>query len=160
MNYIILNNKKLFENKIKIKGFKEVENDKDRCDAVFGEITIPILEELYQFPDRREEILPESWLLTDRGVSFILCKFDKNILHDETGKAIKKLLGIYSKEDFYIEVRSYNSPQSYNQIECYIFCYNKNFGHHNDILPDTIVAPKNSIIEELCQHINIFLNKK
>ena len=56
MNYIILNNTEDFRSKIKINGFKEVENAKDRCDAVFGQITIPLLEELYQFPERRDSI--------------------------------------------------------------------------------------------------------
>lgn len=154
MNYIILNNEENIKDQIHINGFKEVKNDKDRCDAVFGQITIPLLEELYHFPERRDSILPEAWLLKDGGVSFILCSFDKNILHDESGKAIKKLLELYSKENFYIEIRSYNSPQSYNQLECYIFCYNKNFGYKNNILPDKIDnETEKSVLEILCENI-------
>ena len=151
MNYIILNSKDLFENNIKLHNFKEVENDEERCDAVFGEITIPILEELHHFPEERDKILPGSWLFKDGGVSFILCKFDKGILHHEDGKPIKRLLELYDQESFYTEIRSYNCPQSYNQIECYIFCYNKNLGYQNNILPDKI--SDENIIEALCKNI-------
>lgn len=153
MRYIILNNKDFFQDKIKLDNFTEVQNETERCDAVFGEITIPLLEELHYLPERRDQILPESWLLTDGGVSFILCKFDKGILHHEDGKPIKRLLGLYDQENFYTEIRSYNCPQSYNQIECYIFCYNKNFGYQNNILPDKISNENQSIITTLCENI-------
>lgn len=151
MNYIVLNNNDFFKD-INIKGFKEVENENDRVDAVFGEITIPILEELYNFPERRDEILPGSWLLGDGGVQFILCKFDKGILHEETGKAIKKLLELYNKENFYIEIRSYHDGESYNQIECYVFAYNKSFEFLQATMPDKIEKDQD-VLKTLCENI-------
>lgn len=153
MNYIILNKTEFFKDKIKLKNFKSVVNEKERVDAVFGEITLPVLDEIHKHPGRRNSLLPESWLLTDPGVSFILFKIDKRILHDENGKLIETLLGLYDQKNFYIEIRSYHDPQSKNQIECYIFCYNKNFGYQGDILPDKITDDKTSILEILCENI-------
>lgn len=150
MNYIILNNKEYFKNLISFTKIKEVKGNNDRCDAVIGEITTEILEQLYSEPERRDRILQDEWLLRDRGVSFILCKIDTSILHNKDSELIEKLLGLYNKENFFIEIRSYHNKQSYNQIESYIFCYNKNFGYQNDILPDVI---EENILQTLCEKI-------
>lgn len=151
MNYIILNNQEYFKKEIKFDKIKEVENDDARCDAVIAEITTKILEQLYSDERGRDRILQDEWLLRDRGVSFILCKIDTSILHNEDSELIEKLLRLYDKENFYIEIRSYHDKQSYNQIESYIFCYNKNFGYQGNILPD-VIEEKN-ILQILCKKI-------
>lgn len=150
MNYIILNKTEDFRNKIKINGFKEVENAKDRVDAVFIDMPKVVLDDIYSNGRRREGVLPEQWLLRDRGVQFILCRFNKFILHDESQKSIERLIGLYDKESHYIEIRSYYNKKSYNQIECYLFAYNKNFGFRENIFPDEI---DNNIFQTLCECI-------
>lgn len=153
MNYIILKNTEFFKNKIKLKNFKSVVNEKERVDAVFGEITLPVLGEIHQHPGRRNSLLPESWLLTDPGVSFILFKIDKRILHDENGKLIETLFGLFSKKNFYITLRTYHDPKTHNSISGFLFAYNKNFGYQGEILPDKITDKEKSILEILCKNI-------
>jgi hypothetical protein len=151
MNYVILNDQEYFKDKIKLHGFKEVDVDgNERVDAVFCHITREILEDIYNNEDTGDRLLPQSWLLRDAGI-FVLSKIDRDILYDENSELIEKMLGLYSKENFYIELRSYNRPESYNQLEQYIFAYQKSFGFIADILPEKIENP--NIFQCLLQNI-------
>lgn len=154
MKYIILNNKDFFEDKINLKQFEEVTDEKDRCDAIFGEIDEEILEQLYSDEAGGDRILQNKWLLRDGGVSFILLKINKGILHDNSGKLIKKLIGLHNKESHYIEIWSDHDPKTYKEIECYLFAYNKQFGYINNILPKKIENNDLSIFENLLKEIH------
>ena len=158
MKYIIINDFDFFKNKINIKNFSEVKNEKDRCDAVFGTNKKKILDEFYKDPGRRDSILPNSWLLRDGGTIFILCKIETNILHDKDESFVEKLLELYDKKSFYIEIRSYNSPQINNKLESYLFAYNKKLEYQENTLPDKITDIKDkSIVELLCEKIEEIL---
>ena len=150
MNYIILNNTEDFQGKIKINGFKEVENAKDRVDAVFIDMPKVILDDIYSDGRRREGVLPEQWLLRDRGVQFILCRFNKLILHDESQKSIERLIRLFDQEHFYITIWSRHNKETYNEIECYLFAYNKNFGYRELILPEEI---NGNIFKEILKYV-------
>lgn len=150
MNYIILNNREDIKDQIHINGFKEVKNAKDRVDAVFVNISKVILDDIYSNGQRREGVLPEQWLLRDRGVQFILCRFNKFILYDESKKSIEKLIGLFDQEHFYITIWSRHNKETYNEIECYLFAYNKNFGYKEFILPEEI---NGNIFKEILKYI-------
>ena len=136
MNYIILNNQEYFKNQINLKNFKEVSiNGSERIDAVFAEITTEILENIDNFRENGNSILPGQWLLADGGVQFMVCKIDRSILYNENEQFIEKLFGLFSKKHFYIELWNFNIEESYNQLECFLITYNKNFGYQ-EILSD------------------------
>lgn len=142
MNYIILNNENYFIDKINLKNFQQVDlNGSERVDAVFAEITTEILESSNQNNGRGDSILPEQWLLADGGVSFVVCKIDRSILYNKNNKLIEKLFGLFSKEHFYIELWNFNVEESYNQLECFLIAYNKQFGYQ-EILSDNDTEEK------------------
>lgn len=129
MNYVILNNKDYFKNKINIKQLKEVDiNEEERVDAVFGEITTKILENEDTKSRGRDPIFRNEWLLKDRGVSFMVFKVDRSILYNENEELIEKMFGLFSKDNFFTELWSLNIEDSYNQLDCFLILYNKNFG--------------------------------
>lgn len=136
MNYIILNNDEYFKDKIILKNFHKVDiNGSERVDAVFAEITTKILENLDNIGTRGNQVLREQWLLADGGVQFMVLKVDRSILYNENEELIEKLFGLLSKEHFYIELWNFNIEESYNQLECFLIAYNKNFGYQ-EILSD------------------------
>lgn len=142
MNYVILNNEEYFENKIVLDKFQKVDiNGSERIDAVFAEITSKILEDSNNDGGRGDSVLPEQWLLADGGVSFVVCKVDRSILYNENNKLIEKLFGLFSKEYFYIELWNFNVEESYNQLECFLIAYNKQFGYQ-EILSDNDTEEK------------------
>lgn len=129
MNYVILNNKDYFKNKVNIKQLKEVGIDEEeRVDAIFGEITTKILENEDTESGRRDPIFRNEWLLKDRGISFMVFKVDRSILYNENEELIEKMFRLFSKDDFFIELWSLNIEDSYNQLDCFLILYNKNFG--------------------------------
>ena len=136
MNYIILNNQEYFKNKINLKNFKEVSiNGSERIDAIFAEITTEILENTDNIGGSGNSVLPGQWLFADGGVQFMVCKIDRSILYNENEQLIEKLFGLFSKKYFYIELWNFNIEESYNQLECFLIAYNKNFGYQ-EILSD------------------------
>ena len=136
MNYIILNNQEYFKNKINLKNFKEVSIDgSERIDAIFAEITTEILENTDNIGGNGNSVLPGQWLFADGGVQFMVCKIDRSILYNENEQLIEKLFGLFSKKYFYIELWNFNIEESYNQLECFLIAYNKNFGYQ-EILSD------------------------
>lgn len=136
MNYIILNNQEYFKNKINLKNFKEVSiNGSERIDAIFAEITTEILENTDNIGRNGNSVLPGQWLFADGGVQFMVCKIDRSILYNENEQLIEKLFGLFSKKYFYIELWNFNIEESYNQLECFLIAYNKNFGYQ-EILSD------------------------
>lgn len=136
MNYIILNNQEYFKNKINLKNFKEVSiNGSERIDAIFAEITTEILENTDNIGGNGNSVLPGQWLFADGGVQFMVCKIDRSILYNENEQLIEKLFGLFSKKYFYIELWNFNIEESYNQLECFLIAYNKNFGYQ-EILSD------------------------
>lgn len=142
MNYIILNNEEYFEDKIILDKFQKVDiNGSERIDAVFAEITSKILEDSDNDGGRGDSVLPEQWLLADGGVSFVVCKVDRSILYNENNKLIEKLFRLFSKEYFYIELWNFNVEESYNQLECFLIAYNKQFGYQ-EILSDNDTEEK------------------
>ena len=129
MNYIILNNKDYFKDKINIDKLKEVDiNGEERIDAIFGEITTEILEDILSESDSGNPILRNEWLLKDRSVTFMVFKVDRGILYHEREELIEKMFGFFAKDDFYIELWSLNIEDSYNQLDSFLIIYNKNFG--------------------------------
>lgn len=152
MNYIILRKKEDFKDKIHINGFKEVQDAKDRVDAVFVNISKVILDDIYSNGRRREGVFPEQWLLRDRGVQFILCRFNKFILHDKSQKSIERLIRLFDQEHFYITIWSRHNKETYNEIECYLFAYNKNFGYRELMLPEEING-------DICEAILKYIEK-
>ena len=59
MNYVILNERKKFQNKINIHGLKEVDvNGSDRVDAIFAHITKQLLEQLNSDEGTGNAVLP------------------------------------------------------------------------------------------------------
>lgn len=129
MNYIILNNKDFFKDKINIEKLKEVDlNGEERVDAVFGEITAELLEDIISESESGNPILRNEWLLKNRGIAFMVFKTDRSILYNENDELIEKMFGLFSKDDFFIELWSLNIEDSYNQLDSYLIIYNKNFG--------------------------------
>ena len=127
MNFLILNERSLFNN-VNIKGFKEVDiNGTDRIDGIFGSITPSLLEQLDQQRDGGNPIFREQWLLRDRGVMFMVFKIPEDILHNEHTEIIEKVFKLYDEENFYIETWSYCIE---NTWVYYIICLNKNLGFH------------------------------
>ena len=142
MNYVILNNEEYFKDKIVLNKFQKVDiNGSERIDAVFAEITSEILEDSDNDGGRGDSVLPEQWLLADGGVSFVVCKVDRSILYNENNKLIEKLFRLFSKEYFYIELWNFNVEESYNQLECFLIAYNKQFGYQ-EILSDNDTEEK------------------
>lgn len=136
MNYIILNSKEYFQDKISLNNFKEVDTDgSERVDAVFAEITTKILENDDNIGGGGDPVLPEQWILRDGGVLFILCKVDRSILYNENEELIEKMFELFSKKHFYIELWNFNVEESYNQLDCFLIAYNKKFGYQ-EILTD------------------------
>ena len=134
MNFVILNNKDYFQNKISLKNFKEVSlNGSERIDAVFAEITKTILESESADNEGGNPLLPEKWLLADGGVQFMVLEVDRSILYDENENLIEKMFGLLSKKYFYIELWNFNIESSYNQLECFLIAYNKKFGYQEII---------------------------
>ena len=151
MNYVILNNHKLFDDNINLKGFKEVDlHGEDRVDAVFCEITKRILEGIHKEPQSRDKLLPESWLLKDAGI-FILSKIQRGILYDENTELIEELFRFFDKESFYVKVWGFNRPENPNQLDQFIFAYRKDLGFVEDLFPEKIES--NNIIGELLENI-------
>ena len=129
MNYIILNNKEFFKDKINIKKLKEVSLDgEERVDAIFGEITTELLENRISESETRDSIFRNEWLLKDRGITFMVFKTDRSILYNENDELIEEMFGLFSKNDFFIELWSLNIENSYNQLDSYLIIYNKNLG--------------------------------
>lgn len=129
MNYIILNNKEFFKDKINIKKLKEVSLDgEERVDAIFGEITTELLENRVSESETRNSIFRNEWLLKDRGITFMVFKTDRSILYNENDELIEEMFGLFSKNDFFIELWSLNIENSYNQLDSYLIIYNKNLG--------------------------------
>ena len=129
MNYIILNNKEFFKDKINIKKLKEVSLDgEERVDAIFGEITTELLENRISESETRDSIFRNEWLLKDRGITFMVFKTDRSILYNENNELIEEMFGLFSKNDFFIELWSLNIENSYNQLDSYLIIYNKNLG--------------------------------
>lgn len=136
MNYIILNDYDYFKDKIDLKNFNKVDIDgNDRIDAIFATITTEILENINNVSGRGNSILPEKWLFADGGIQFMVCKIDRSILYNENEELIEKLFGLYDKKQFFIELWNFNVEESYNQLECFLIAYNKNFGYQ-EILSD------------------------
>lgn len=137
MNYVVLNDQEIFDNVI-IEKFNQVDlYGNERVDAVFCHITKQILEDINREPERRDEILPEAWLLRDAGI-FVLSKIDRNILYDENTELVETMLGLFDQEGCYIEIRGYNRPESYNQIDQFVIAYRKSLGFVDNLLPEKI----------------------
>ena len=150
MNYIILNNKDFFKDKINIGKLKEVDlNGEERVDAIFGEITTELLEDIISESESGNPILRNKWLLKDRGIAFMVFKTDRSILYNENDELIEKMFGLFSKDDFFIELWSLNIEDSYNQLDSYLIIYNKNFGWQQII----------SSYEEKQDHFTMILKK-
>ena len=150
MNYIILNNKEFFKDKINIKKLKEVSLDgEERVDAIFGEITTELLENRISESETRDSIFRNEWLLKDRGITFMVFKTDRSILYNENDELIEEMFGLFSKDDFFIELWSLNIEDSYNQLDSYLIIYNKNFGWQQII----------SSYEEKQDHFTMILKK-
>lgn len=129
MNYVILNNRDYFKNKIILKQLKEVDiNGEERVDAIFGEITKSILENEDWESNGGDSVFREKWLLKDRGITFMVFKVDRSILYHDREELIEKMFGFFAKNDFHIELWSLNIEDSYNQLDCYLILYNKKLG--------------------------------
>ena len=143
MNYIILNNKDFFKDKINIGKLKEVDlNGEERVDAIFGEITTELLENRVSGSETRNSIFRNEWLLKDRGITFMVFKTDRSILYNENDELIEKMFGLFSKDDFFIELWSLNIEDSYNQLDSYLIIYNKNLGWQQ-IISDEVEKSEN-----------------
>lgn len=159
MNFIILNNKKYFENKITLENFNEVDiNGTERIDAVFAQITTEILESINNKSGGGDQLLPEKWLLSDGGVQFILCKIDRSILYNENEQLIEKMFRLFSKEHFFIELWNFNVEESYNQLDCFLIAYNKKFGYQ-EILIEEYIKKTNKEKSAEKDTFKIILNK-
>lgn len=151
MNYIILNNKEFFKDKINIKKLKEVSLDgEERVDAIFGEITTELLENRISESETRDSIFRNEWLLKDRGITFMVFKTDRSILYNENDELIEEMFGLFSKDDFFIELWSLNVKNSYNQLDSYLIIYNKNLGWQQIISDE---------VEESENHFEMILKK-
>lgn len=129
MNYIVLNNKDFFKNRIKVGSLKEVSvNEEERVDAIFGKITKELLEGEHSESRGGNQFFRNKWLLKDRGVSFMVFEVNRGILYDENDQLIEEMFGLFSKNDFYIELWTLNVENSYNQLDCFLIIYNKRFG--------------------------------
>lgn len=152
MNYIILNNKEYFQDKINLKSFKEVDiNGSNRIDAVFCEITSEILERIDNDETEGNRIFQEQWILRDPGVSLILSRINRDILLNENTELIETLFKLFDQESFYFEIWGFNIPESYNQIDQFVIAYNKSFGYISPIYPTEEI--KKDVLEELLENI-------
>lgn len=149
MNYVILNNRELFEN-IKLKNFKEVDLDgEERVDAAFGFVSKKVLDDEDNESEGGITFLPQPWILGNAGI-FILLKIDRSILLDEDPKSIETLLGLFNSESFYITIRGFNREESYNQIEQFIIGYRKNLGFVENFCTEQVVKnPFEYVLEEI-----------
>ena len=156
MNYVILNNRKVFKNNITLNNLKEVDlHGTDRVDVVFAHLSTEILENIDQQPEGGDPILPEQWLLRDGGVSIILCKIDRDILYSENTKLIETMFRLFDQERFYIEIWGARQQESYNQLDQFIICYNKKFGYQEILQNDNIEKKNNlqGLLEAIQQHL-------
>lgn len=151
MNYVILNDKNIFEGKINLKGFKEVGLfGEERADAVFCHISKKLLEYIDNTTVTGDSVFPGSELLRNAGI-FVVSKIDRDILYDENTELIEKMFGLFDQESFYIEIRGYNRTETYNQIDQFIVAYKKNLGYIENLLPDTI--NDENILESILKNI-------
>lgn len=139
MNYIILNNEEFFKDKINLNGFKEVENDEDRIDAVFGEITQEVLEQAHSDEKRRDEILSEFWVLRNLPI-FAVLKIDRGILLSKDTELVETLFGFFDKKSSYITIWGFNPEENIRDIEQYIVVYNKSLGYVEDFPPSPEIS--------------------
>lgn len=156
MNYVILNNRELFENNITLNSLKEVDlHGTDRVDVVFAHLSTEILENIDQQSAGGDSVLPEQWLLRDGGVSIILCKIDRDILYSENTKLVETMFGLFDQERFYIEIWGARQQESYNQLDQFIICYNRQFGYQEILQNDSIEKENNlqALLESIQQHL-------
>ena len=77
-------------------------------------------------------------------------KTDRSILYNENDELIEEMLGLFSKDDFFIELWSLNVENSYNQLDSYLIIYNKNLGWQQIISNE---------VEESENHFEMILKK-
>ena len=128
MNYIILNDREYFEEKIHLKNFKEVSlNGRERCDGVFGTVTQQVLEQNSGDERFRDKFFKKGGLLGNRGLEFIVFKIPQNLLHLGNTELISNCLGLIDENDFFTQVWSYCHK---NTWEYFLIGIKKSHGVH------------------------------
>lgn len=157
MNYLILNNKEYFQDKISLKMFKEVSlNGRERCDGLFGEITKELLEETLRNDRRRDEFFKEGGLCGNRGLQFIVFKIPQDLLYYDETELIPTCFKFIDENDFSTQVWSYCHK---NTWEYFLIGINKQYGV-NYIFETKIDALDNNYgIDTICKKIEKVLFK-
>lgn len=154
MNYVILNNREVFEDKINLKNFKEVDlHGEERVDGAFGVVTKKILGDDDNELGGGVTMVPYPWILGNAGI-FVLLKIDRSVLLDEDPKSIETLLKFFDPKSFYITIRGFNREESYNQIDQFLIGYRKHLGFIEDFCAQqTVKDPLNYILKEIEEKI-------
>ena len=155
MNYVILNDREYFEDKICFKRLKEVSlNGRARCDGVFGTISTEILEEISRDSDARDRIFEKGGLYGDWGLEFIVFKIPKDILHTASRELITSSFGLVDEDRYCTQLWSYCYK---NTWEYFIIGLNKNQGF-NYIFETKIDADNDDWgIKKICERIEEIL---
>lgn len=126
MNYLILNNREYFQNKITFDYIKEVSlNGRERCDGLFGEITKELLEETFRDHRRRDEFFETAGLCGDRGLQFVVFKIPQDLLYYDETELIPTCFEFINENDFSTQVWSYCYK---NTWEYFLIGINKSHG--------------------------------
>lgn len=114
MNFIILNNEEYFRERINLPHFKEVSvNGRDRCDGVFGNITIELLEECSRDDGIRNQFFEKAGLYGDWGLEFIVFKIPQDILYHEKPELISECLKFINADNFCTQIWSYRHQNTW-----------------------------------------------
>ena len=112
MNYLILSNKnewnEAIQNVFPNQFLKEVTDDKQRIDFVFGDFVTELLETEDSESEYGNQLSRVTKLLSAGGVTTAVFEIPQDLLYQESNKFREKLLGFFSKDYYRFEIRGFN----------------------------------------------------
>lgn len=152
MNYLILNNKEYFQDKISLKMFKEVSlNGRERIDGLFGEITRELLESTSRDDGARDKFFEEGGVCRNRGFEFIIFKIPEDLFYYDETELIEECFGFIDENVFSSQIWSFKPK---NQKWQYFLIGIKKSHGHNYIFDTCIDSNDESYgIKKICKKI-------
>lgn len=151
MNYIILNDRDYFQDKISFDNIKEVSlNGRERCDGIFGTITKEILEQCSTNDRTRDEFFEKGGLYGNRGLQFIVLKIPQDILYYDNSELIEECFRFIDANSFFTQLWSYCHKNTWEYFLIGIYK-----SHKNSYIFDTKIDAENDDwgIKRICQKI-------
>lgn len=108
MNYLIINDKEYFQDRICFENIKEVINDNDRCDVLFGTITTELLERTTEDSRRRDKFYEDAGIYGFGGIEAMVFKIPQGILYDRKKEFIETCFRFIDENSFYTQIWSYS----------------------------------------------------